>query len=64
MEEGFDVFEYSWNSPAPKQIKSTLAPPLEKRLEKYKNRMELTRTVIGVIVLAIQIAIVYHLLTH
>ena len=64
MEEGFDVFEYSWNSTTPKQIKRTLAPPLEKRLEKYKNRMELTRTVIGVIVLAIQIAIVYHLLTH
>ena len=36
---------------------------LEERLSGYKNRMELLRTVIGVIVLGIQLVIVYHLLT-
>jgi hypothetical protein len=64
MEEGFDSFDYSWNSPTPRQLKRIQLRSLETRLEKYKNRMELTRTVIGVIVLAIQIVIVYHLLTH
>lgn len=36
---------------------------LENRLGKYKNRMELVRTVIGIIVLGIQIIILTHLLT-
>lgn len=36
---------------------------LENRLGKYKNRMELIRTVIGIIVLGIQIIILTHLLT-
>ena len=31
---------------------------LEQRLEKYKNRMELVRTIIGMVVLCIQIMIV------
>jgi hypothetical protein len=43
--------------------KYTNKPPLEERLEKYKNRMELVRTVIGMIVLGIQFIIVYHLFT-
>lgn len=34
---------------------------LEQRLEKYKNRMELVRTIIGIIVLCIQILIVFNL---
>ena len=34
---------------------------LEQRLEKYKNRMELVRTIIGVIVLGIQVLIVFNL---
>ena len=38
-------------------------PTFEKRLEKYKNRMEFTRTMIGFIVLGIQIFIMYHLST-
>jgi len=35
---------------------------LEQRLEKYRNRMELIRTIIGVVVLGIQIVILYHLI--
>jgi hypothetical protein len=35
---------------------------LEQKLAKYKNRMELLRTVIGVIVLGIQIVILINLL--
>jgi hypothetical protein len=38
-------------------------PTLEQRLSRYKNRMEFIRTVIGVIVLAIQFVIVYNLIT-
>lgn len=34
---------------------------IEQRLEKYKNRMELVRTIIGIIVLCIQILIVFNL---
>jgi hypothetical protein len=34
---------------------------LEQRLEKYKNRMELVRTIIGMVVLCIQIMIVINL---
>jgi len=33
----------------------------EKRLDPYKNRMEFLRTMIGVIVLGIQVFIMYHL---
>jgi hypothetical protein len=36
---------------------------LEQKLSKYKNRMELLRTMIGVIVLGIQIVILIHLLS-
>jgi hypothetical protein len=36
---------------------------LEEKLQKYKNRMELIRTLIGLIVLGIQILIVFNLLT-
>jgi hypothetical protein len=36
---------------------------LEPKLSKYKNRMELLRTMIGVIVLGIQIVILIHLLS-
>jgi len=35
---------------------------LEQKLSKYKNRMELIRTIIGIIVLIIQIIIVVNLL--
>ena len=35
---------------------------LEQKLTKYKNRMEFLRTMIGVIVLGIQIVILIHLL--
>lgn len=35
---------------------------LEQKLYKYKNRMELLRTIIGVIVLGIQIVILINLL--
>jgi len=48
MEEGFDFL--------PKET-------FEQRLGKYKNRMELIRTLIGFVVLGIQIFIVYHLYT-
>ncbi len=64
MKEGFDSFNYSWNSPTPRPLERIQDQSLETRLEKYKNRMELTRTVIGVTVLALQIVIVYHLLTN
>ena len=37
---------------------------LEQKLERYKNRLELVRTTIGVVVLLIQIIILYHLLTN
>jgi len=37
---------------------------LEQKLERYKNRMELVRTSIGVVVLLIQIIILYHLLSN
>jgi hypothetical protein len=33
----------------------------EEKLDKYKNRMEFLRTMIGLIVLGIQIVIVFHL---
>jgi len=36
---------------------------LEQKLSKYKNRMEFLRTMIGVIVLGIQIVILIHLLS-
>lgn len=35
---------------------------LEQKLTKYKNRMEFLRTMIGVVVLGIQIVILIHLL--
>lgn len=35
----------------------------EKKLEKYKHRMEFVRTLIGVVVLAIQIIILHNLIT-
>ena len=38
-------------------------PSLEEKLVSYKNRMELLRTLIGFIVLGIQLFIVYHLYT-
>jgi hypothetical protein len=38
-------------------------PTLEQKLDGYKNIMELLRTVIGVIVLGIQLVILYKLLT-
>ena len=38
-------------------------PNIEYKLGKYKNRMELIRTSIGVVVLILQIVIVYNLLT-
>jgi hypothetical protein len=37
---------------------------LEDKLSKYKNRMELLRTSIGVVVLIIQIIILTHLLSQ
>lgn len=36
---------------------------LENKLGRYKNRMELLRTIIGVIVLTIQLIILHNLLT-
>jgi hypothetical protein len=36
---------------------------IEERISKYKNRMELVRTVIGIVVLGIQIIILTHLLS-
>jgi hypothetical protein len=38
-------------------------PNIEYKLGKYKNRMELIRTAIGVVVLVFQVIIVYNLLT-
>jgi hypothetical protein len=38
-----------------------IKPTLEQRLGKYKNRMELIRTMIGIIVLVIQLLIVHNL---
>ena len=38
-------------------------PSFEQKLNKYKNRMEFIRTVIGIIVLMIQFVIVYNLIT-
>jgi len=35
---------------------------LEEKLDMYTNRMELVRTVIGIVVLGIQIVILHHLL--
>lgn len=52
MSEGYE-FDYY-----PRQKRT-----LEQNLEKYKNRMELIRTVIGFIVLGLQFVIVYHLYT-
>ena len=37
---------------------------LEEKLGKYKNRMELVRTIIGLILLSLQICIFYHLMTE
>ncbi len=39
-------------------------PSIEERIGKYKNRMELARTSIGVIVLVIQLFILHKLLTQ
>jgi hypothetical protein len=36
---------------------------IEEKLAKYKHRMELIRTGIGIIVLVLQLVIVYNLLT-
>lgn len=36
---------------------------IEDRIGRYKNRMELLRTIIGVIVVCIQFIILYNLLT-
>lgn len=36
---------------------------LEEKLSKYKHRMELIRTLIGVILLSLQICIFFHLIT-
>jgi hypothetical protein len=38
-------------------------PTFEEKLGKYKNRMELIRTGIGIVVLIIQFVILYQLLT-
>jgi hypothetical protein len=38
-------------------------PELEYKLSKYKHRMELIRTAIGIVVLIFQMVIVYNLLT-
>jgi hypothetical protein len=37
---------------------------LEEKLGKYKNRMELIRTLIGFILLCLQLCIFYHLMTE
>lgn len=55
MNEGFEI-DYHYT---PVKFKRSF----ETKLGKYKNRMEFLRTMIGVIVLGIQIVIVYHLLT-
>ena len=62
MNEGYE-YDYGYEI-TPIATKVSYKRPLEKRLEKYKNRMELIRTIIGVAVLGIQIVIVYHLLTN
>ena len=51
-------FEYSWDRKKIRYRKS-----IETVLSKYKHRMELIRTVIGLVVLGIQLVIVYHLLS-
>jgi hypothetical protein len=51
-------FEYSWDRKKFKYRKS-----IESTLSRYKHRMELVRTLIGVVVLGIQVVILYHLLT-
>ena len=48
----------------PNHLYKRRKPTTEERLVKYKNRMELVRTGIGVVVLVIQIIILYHLLTN
>jgi hypothetical protein len=51
MGEGYDLF-----IPVQK-------PGIEDKLSKYKNRMDLIRTLIGFAVLSMQLFIVYHLYT-
>lgn len=58
MSEGYEfAYNYTTNT-TPTKVS------FEKKLEKCKHRMELIRTVIGVVVLGIQIVIVYHLLKN
>jgi hypothetical protein len=48
----------------PNHLFARKKPTFEERLGKYKNRMELIRTCIGVVVLVVQFIILYHLLTN
>jgi hypothetical protein len=54
MSEGDYMYDYEF---------ITKVETFEDKLSKYKNRMEFIRTVIGFIVLGIQIFILFHL-TH
>jgi hypothetical protein len=56
MNEGYEI---DYNYPTIRVIKS-----FENKLSKYKHRMEFLRTMIGIVVLGMQIVIVYHLLTN
>jgi hypothetical protein len=47
----------------PNHLYKRRKPTFEERLGKYKNRMELIRTLIGLVVLGIQIVILYHLIS-
>ena len=66
MSDGTELQDVWWINPDIGNINSTLSrkrkQSLESKLSKYKNRMELLRTVIGVIVLGLQLVIVYNLL--
>jgi hypothetical protein len=58
MNEGYEIDYIYHPTSTIKVVRS-----FETKLSKYKHRMEFLRTIIGVVVLGIQIVIVYHLLT-
>jgi hypothetical protein len=59
MEEGYEL---EWEEAF--RVMHHTTPTLEERLSKYKHRMELLRTIIGTVVLGIQLIILYQLVTH
>ncbi len=55
---------YTENDFPPHLFARNRKPTFEEKLGKYKNRMELVRTGIGIVVLIIQFVILYQLLTN